>query len=154
MARVQLAGWRAGFAGIVPVALEPTEEFLARRTRDGLADPARRFVVAELDGAVRGWCGFGPTRDDDEGPGVGEIYTLFVEPGAWRHGLGRAALTAALAELSACGFGDATVWSFAANARANAFYERLGFARDAAAERRDERLGDAVIVRYRRPAAN
>jgi hypothetical protein len=42
-----------------------------------------------------------------------------------------------------------TVWSFAANERANAFYERHGFARDGG-ERTEEAWADILEVRYRR----
>ena len=47
------------------------------------------------------------------------------------------------------GHGEVTVWSFAANERANAFYERHGFRRDGA-EKREEVWADLLEVRYRR----
>jgi RimJ/RimL family protein N-acetyltransferase len=40
------------------------------------------------------------------------------------------------------------VWSFDANARANAFYEHHGFRRDGA-EKREEVWADRLEVRYR-----
>ena len=42
------------------------------------------------------------------------------------------------------------VWSFAANDRANAFYEAHGFSRDGA-ERAEEVWADLLEVRLRRP---
>ena len=65
-------------------------------------------------------------------------------------GLGGRALTeAALDDLRARGYAEAAVWSFAANQRANAFYEAAGFARDGA-ERTEEAWADLAEVRYRR----
>ncbi len=45
-----------------------------------------------------------------------------------------------------------TVWSFAANEPANAFYEAHGFARDGA-ERTEETWAHLLEVRYRRALA-
>jgi ribosomal protein S18 acetylase RimI-like enzyme len=73
-----------------------------------------------------------------------------VAAGRWRQGVGRALMAAALADLSARGYADATVWSFAANERANAFYEVRGFTRDGA-QRTEEAWAHLTEVRYRRP---
>jgi ribosomal protein S18 acetylase RimI-like enzyme len=75
-----------------------------------------------------------------------------VGPGRWRKGIGRALMAAALDDLRERGYADATVWSFADNARANAFYEASGFVRDGA-EVREEVWADLLQVRYRRPLA-
>ena len=49
------------------------------------------------------------------------------------------------------GYREVTLWSFAANGRANAFYERHGMRRDGA-ERTQEVWADRPQVRYRRVA--
>jgi RimJ/RimL family protein N-acetyltransferase len=56
---------------------------------------------------------------------------------------------AALADLAARGYLEASVWSFAANERANAFYEAHGFARDGT-ERTEDSWAHIPEVRYRR----
>jgi ribosomal protein S18 acetylase RimI-like enzyme len=58
-------------------------------------------------------------------------------------------MAAALDDLRERGYTEAIVWSFAANDRANAFYEAQGFTRDGA-ERTEERFADIPSVRYRR----
>jgi ribosomal protein S18 acetylase RimI-like enzyme len=58
-------------------------------------------------------------------------------------------MAAALDDLAARRYAEATVLSFAANDRANAFYERHGFTRDGA-ERREEHWANIPEVRYRR----
>ena len=70
--------------------------------------------------------------------------------GRWRQGVGRALMDAALADLSGRECTEATVWSFAANERANAFYEARGFTRDGA-ERTEAAWAHLPEVRYRRP---
>jgi hypothetical protein len=51
--------------------------------------------------------------------------------------------------VAARGHSEATVWSFAANARANAFYEASGFARDGG-ERTEETWAHLPEIRFRR----
>ena len=107
------------------------------------------MLVADEDGEVAGFTTCGESRDPDAGPDAGEIRTFFVAAGRWRRGVGRALMEAALADLAARGYSEATVWSFAANERANAFYEAHGFARDGT-ERTEETWAGIAEVRYRR----
>ena len=58
-------------------------------------------------------------------------------------------MAAALHSLRERGCTEATVWSFAANERANSFYERSGFTRDGA-EKTEEVWANLIEVRYRR----
>jgi GNAT superfamily N-acetyltransferase len=120
------------------------------RWHERLADPNVSMLVAVEDGELLGFTGCGASRDPDAGAGAGEIMTLFVAAGQWRAGVGRALMAAALTDLAAGGHSEATVWSFAANERANAFYEARGFTRDGA-ERTEEAWAHLPEVRYRRP---
>ena len=106
------------------------------------------MLVAEED-ELRGFIAFGASRDVDALAETGEVRSLFVAPAAWRSGVGSALMARALEELPSMGYKEATVWSFAANERANAFYERHGFRRDGA-EKREEVWADLLEVRYRR----
>jgi L-amino acid N-acyltransferase YncA len=112
-----------------------------------IQNPDLRVLVADDAGEALGHTTFGKSRDEDVAAGVGEIRTLFVRPAAWRRGVGSALMRAALDSLRELGYTDATVWSFAANARANAFYEHHGFRRDGA-EKREEVWADLLQVRY------
>jgi|SRR5215211_4860345 len=107
-------------------------------------------AVAEIEGELRGFCFFGPSRDECAEPGIGEIYVLFVDPSAWRGGVGKALVEHALEELTRGGFWEVTLWSAAVNHRANAFYENLGFLHDGARHAR-EQFGNVEEIRYRRP---
>jgi ribosomal protein S18 acetylase RimI-like enzyme len=146
MAALHSSGWREGFAGIVPPDLTPSPERLAQRMRERFAERPGGRLVAEIEGELRGFCFFGPSRDERADPAVGEIYVLFVAPASWRTGVGLALVKRALEELA--GFDEVTLWSAAENHRANAFYEALGFARDGADQLRPE-FGNVREVRYR-----
>jgi GNAT superfamily N-acetyltransferase len=106
-------------------------------------------LVAELDGELAGFVRVGPSRDPDPERGVGEVQSFFVAAGRWRHGIGRELMPAALAELVERGHRAATVWSFAGNERANAFYEAHGFVRDGVT-RTEDAWAHIPEVRYRR----
>jgi GNAT superfamily N-acetyltransferase len=114
-----------------------------------LTDPAVTLLVAEENGEHLGYCTCGESRDPDASPEMGEVRTLFVAPAAWRHGAGSALMAAALDDLRARGYSEASVWSFADNERANRFYERHGFTRDGGV-RTEETWAHIPEVRYRR----
>jgi GNAT superfamily N-acetyltransferase len=108
-----------------------------------------RVLIADEAGQALGHTAFGRSRDDDVAPDVGEVRAFFVRPGAWRRGVGSALMQAALDQLRDLGYAQATVWSFDANSRANAFYEHHGFRRDGA-EKREQIWAGLLEVRYRR----
>jgi GNAT superfamily N-acetyltransferase len=152
MVEVQLAAWREAFVPILPPSFRvPEAEEFAPRLADSLRGGGVHSTLALDSGAehVLGWITHGANRDIDAGPDVGEVRAVFVSPGAWGSGVGGALLTHALEGLKEDGYGEATLWSFADNDRANTFYERHGFARDGAEQRRDFSAG-ALEVRYRR----
>ena len=151
LADLQIAAWRAAFMPLMPADFElPTREhFLLMGERSLRAEGVHRTVAVTSDRVV-GLCTDGPSRDEDAPPEAGELRALYVHPDHWRQGVGAALAENALDQLRASGFSDATLWSFRDNARANAFYERLGFRPDGTSRRRDE-LGRATEVRLRRP---
>ena len=120
------------------------------RLKAVIDDPSVRLLLAEEDGGtVLGYAAFGSSRDEGAPAEVGEVRTFFVHPTAWRRGVGTRLMARALEELAGRGFRRATVWSFADNARANAFYERHGFERDGS-ERREDAWANILEVRYAR----
>jgi ribosomal protein S18 acetylase RimI-like enzyme len=145
IADLQIAAWQVAFTPILPddYVMPEREAFLAVGGRPSVT------TVAEVEGAVAGFCGHGPSRDEGAGPEEGEIRALFVHPDHWRGGVGTTLAANALERLRKEGYSEAMLWSFRDNEAANAFYERLGFARDGAQEQRGT-LGHATVVRYRR----
>jgi GNAT superfamily N-acetyltransferase len=139
---------RAAFTELLP----PGHKFPEPDSERWLAlieDPAVSMLLAEEDGVLFGVSTCGDSRDHDADPSVGEVRSFFVATGRWGEGIGRALMAAALDSLRERGCTEATVWSFAANARANVFYERAGFTRDGG-ERAEEAWAHVPEVRYRR----
>ena len=139
---------RAGFTDLLPPG-HPFPEVHAETWFALLEDPAVSLVLVEEDGELLGVSACGESRDDDVDESVGEVRSFFVAPGRWRGGVGRALMDGVLDSLRERGYAEATVWSFAANDRANAFYEAHGFARDGS-ERREQAWADILEARYRR----
>jgi GNAT superfamily N-acetyltransferase len=80
-----------------------------------------------------GFCSIAtPSRDEDATEDTCEVTAIYVAPSAWRAGTGRALLSAALDEVRQSDWREVTLWVFAANAGARAFYDGFGFVPDGA----------------------
>ncbi|CAH0204471.1 GNAT family N-acetyltransferase [Microbacterium sp. Bi121] len=137
IAAVHVRSWQAAYRGLMPQ--EVLDGLSVEERADGwrsiLADPERisRTLVAEHDGRVVGWAGFGDARDEDA-PGTGELWGIYALPDSWSSGVGHALITAVERELADAGHAVAYLWVLEGNERAGAFYERHGWAADGAAK--------------------
>ena len=154
--RVHVVAWQRAYRGLMPdefldgLSVADRQEQWRRGLGEGLTD--RSTLVAEDgDGAVRGFTTVGDVRGDaPEGPAVGELWAINVEPAAWSQGLGAALLRAGKRELVGRGHTSAVLWVVEDNARARRFYEREGWTTDGAVK--ESTFGGAPVreVRYRR----
>jgi GNAT superfamily N-acetyltransferase len=133
IAEIRVRGWQVAYRGIIPQgyldSMRPEADVDRRRVQ--LADSTRGDAVALADGRPAGWVAFGPYRDDDPpGRRPGEIYAVYVHPGRWRGGVGRALMDYAVAELTAQGYAPLVLWVLEDNLPARRFYERVGFRPD------------------------
>ena len=154
IAAIQVAGWQTAFRGIVSEgyldALDPAPE--AAGWRIGIARPPserKRIFVAELESEIVGFVTIFPSRDDDLDPDhVGEVGAIYVSPGHWRQGVGRALMARAIDALRSLDLTDAILWTLAASKRSRSFYEAGGWRTDGSTKQID--LGCPVtLVRYR-----
>jgi GNAT superfamily N-acetyltransferase len=118
VARVHIRSWQVGYRGLLP------DGFL-----DGLdvADRARRYTFANPDGpqttlALRDGAvvGFASILEDT-------LAALYVDPDAWRSGIGRTLIAHARDALAARGVTLARLWLLAGNERGRQFYEHDGW---------------------------
>jgi ribosomal protein S18 acetylase RimI-like enzyme len=145
LARVQVASWRCGYAGIVPDALlaeltgDEAEHLWRDRWRDAITNPPtsrHRVLVAVEEAPPRAVVGFvsaGPATDADRWPGTdGELYELRVAPEETGHGHGSRLLHAAADTLAQDGFRTVFIWALAADEALRRFLESSGWAADGA----------------------
>jgi ribosomal protein S18 acetylase RimI-like enzyme len=135
IAAVHVRAWQAAYRGIVADAIldRLTVEDRERMWTDLLAGgaDAPATTVAEVDGAVAGFCTVAtPSRDEDAPPCTAEIPALYVDPDRRRRGIGATLLGAALRGLEQGGWERVTLWVFSGNDAARAFYARFGFEPD------------------------
>ncbi|GCE75100.1 N-acetyltransferase [Cellulomonas biazotea] len=153
IAAVHVRSWQEAYAGIVPADFLAALDVPTRTTewqgylRRGPDENVLTWV-AESSNRVVGFVTAGPSRDEDAGRGDREIYSMYLDPGTWGHGVARDLMRTVVGEL-----GERThlsLWVLAANDRARHFYRRHGFQADGV-ERFDDVGGAELLeVRYRR----
>jgi L-amino acid N-acyltransferase YncA len=130
IAAVHVQAWQAAYKGIVPAAFldSLSVEERTARWRQNLAEGASTVCVAEASEGVVGWASVGACRDADATAATGELWAIYVAPGCWRHGVGRAMWAWGQSHLEHAGFTSAVVWVLEDNRSARRFYARMGFA--------------------------
>jgi ribosomal protein S18 acetylase RimI-like enzyme len=157
LARIQVASWRLGFAGIVPEALldrltsEEAESGYRDRWREAITGPptSRHRVLAAVTGApereVAGFASFGPATDADRWPGTdGEVYELRISPERVGQGHGSRLVQAVADTLTEDGFHTISIWVLETDAALRRFLEPAGWALDGARGELD--VGTSVPV--------
>lgn len=153
VADIHVAAWRAAYRELMPagyLASLSVDERTEMWTKSIIRGGPSKLAIAEIDGAIAGFCSFGPTRDalpDD----VAEIYAINVSPERWRLGAGRALCEHALRQAALREHKTMSLWVVKGNDPARRFYERLGYRPDGA-ERANSQLVPIPFdeVRYRR----
>ena len=131
IATVHVASWQVAYRGLIPDAVLDglSVPDRARRWAERLGAPAprsRTLLVVER-AVVLGFASTGPARDVDD-PAAGEPYAIYLDPGAWGRGHGARLHAGMLENLRGDGFTHAVLWVLDANARAQRFYRRQGWA--------------------------
>lgn len=87
----------------------------------------KNLAVAELDGKIIGFCGWGTFRDAVPYENMGEIQGIYLLKAYQRQGIGKRLMDHAIRALGTRGNQMAGLWVLATNANAIAFYEAYGF---------------------------
>jgi GNAT superfamily N-acetyltransferase len=153
---MHVRSWQGAYRGLMP------QEYLDQLDPVQRADRWRRILrdvdsyrggvlIATTAAGVVGFTAYGPTRDDDGDPGrTGEVTAIYLLPETWGKGTGRRLMAAALENLTAAGYTDATLWVLDTNARARTFYAAGGWVEDGAVKHDDRHGFPLTEVRYRR----
>jgi GNAT superfamily N-acetyltransferase len=144
VAQVYIDSWHDTYPGVLPTTVlramtlkGQTARWLATIGAQG----RETVLVAETSHhGIIGMASAGPSRDDELGFD-GEVYTLYVDPAFYGHGIGRALLKGAFATLSTHGMTSCVIWAHAHN-HARYFYEAMGGR--LIAERTARLMGEAV----------
>lgn len=155
LARVHVASWRAAYRGLMPDSVLDglSEEAFADNWRQRLTQMPRSTMVAVAAEEVIGFAAAGPSRDADAVPlKTGELYALYLHPERWGTGTAHRLWSGMHQWLVVEELAVVTLWVLEGNARARAFYERVGFRQEPDAVRALAREGTVLPeVRYRLP---
>jgi GNAT superfamily N-acetyltransferase len=155
LARVHVASWRWAYRGIMPDEVLDSLSWQERRDRwrewvgDAEPDMHTWVVTAQQPddlSTVVGFASWGPSRDDDTGPEVAELYAIYLAEPWSRRGLGTRLLRAGLDELAAR-FTRLAVWVLQDNVGARAFYMHCGLLPDGAQKTLE--IGGRALVEVR-----
>lgn len=152
LAEVHVRSRSHAYAEILdPRALaERTIDAQEARWADALAGVLTETWVAEVAGRVCGLLSVGASDDADATPGTGMVHALYVDPPAQGAGVGSELLAHGEARLRALGHARATLWVYAENGLARAFYERHGWVVDPAGPGNEREDLTEPSTRYRR----
>jgi ribosomal protein S18 acetylase RimI-like enzyme len=143
IATIHVEAWRVAYRGIIPDeylrSLSIEQRHAAWQQALEAGHPFT-WVAEEGDTAV-GWISAAASRDVDASHSTGEIWAVYIDPGHWGEGIGRALCDAAEQELRRRGSTEVTLWVLKDNQRALGFYLSNGFFRDACEDRIIERGG-------------
>ncbi len=143
VARVYIESWHDTYPSVLPMQMLCAMTPKGQTARWHAAIRARRETVLVAENpklGILGMTSIGSCRDGALGFD-GEVYTLYVHPDYFGHGVGRALLHAAFANLRQRGFTSCVIWAHAKNP-ARFFYEAMGGR--LIAERTAKMMGDAV----------
>lgn len=151
LAAVHVAAWMAVYRGLISDSFLDglhVQEWKARWSERLGEDELPPVRVAVRDNTIVGFARLAiPSRDQDADEGVAEVAAINVSPDAWRSGIGTALMQDALKRFRRENWRAATLWIVDGNQRAEAFYKRLGFTFDGAAQAH-EAMG-ATLLRMR-----
>ncbi|MBS1677788.1 MAG: GNAT family N-acetyltransferase [Actinobacteria bacterium] len=158
VADLHVRTWQDAYRGLIAAefldALDPRER--AARYTFAAGDPTAPTTVLAVeagedgDEAIAGFATFGPCRDEDA-PGLGEVYALYVDPDRYRGGVGRLLMAEARRRLHEAGFTDAILWVLQGNDRAARFYEGEGWRPDGTTRTEQPYGVLSRVDRFRRP---
>lgn len=153
--RIHVQTWQICYRGQIPdeyldaLSVERRCEAWRRTLAGGDPEwPEMQVWVASVADDAVGFCGAGPSRDDDADDSIGEVYAIYVDPLHWDTGAGAALIHHAVSCLRGA-HQHATLWVLDSNERARRFYEKGGWRPDGATK--DDDRGSFVLreVRYR-----
>ena len=138
MAEIHMRSWEAAYKDIIPAAYirekNATRPALWERILSG--ENTTRYIIRSGGKAV-GFVCVGPSEDDDVDDSFYDLHGLYLHPDYYRKGIGTQAMAFALDLARGRGKIAMTVWVFAGNANAIAFYEAAGFTPDGKIDTRD-----------------
>jgi ribosomal protein S18 acetylase RimI-like enzyme len=136
IAQTHTASWQAAYQGIFDAQWLAALSVEKRRLMWVEAIMARQpHVLVAVTGQdempqVLGHASWGNSRDSGDPKEIGELWSIYLDPGVWRQGLGQRLWQACRMMMFEAGMRQCRVWVLENNTDARAFYAALGFLPD------------------------
>ncbi len=140
IAEIHVSAWQAAYQGLLPAAHLDALSVEKRQSywREAIENYEPQVHVVTDGSKVVGFVGFDRSRDKGTPSTTGEIWAMYVAPGAWSTGAGLALWDAARDGLEEEGCTKVTLWAHLRNERAMRFFELAGFKREMASAKTTE----------------
>ncbi len=137
IARLHVEGWKAAYGGLVDQGYldSLSIEMREKSWKEWMAAGETETLIASLNGRAGGFITYGRTKTPPPGSSPirplysAEIYALYLTEDVWRQGVGTALLRQAACNLKEKKHSSLCLWVLDGNARAKAFYEKMGGAK-------------------------
>jgi len=153
IAKVHAGTWLFAYRGQMPDSFlnSLSTESRTKFWQEVLSNPNNPGTVwvAEENKKVVGFCSVGPGRDNDQTPGTGEIYAIYVDSNNMGKGIGSRLIDQGIEALKQQGFKAATLWVLDTNEKTRRFYESKGWKGDGATKTELHDGFELQEVRYR-----
>ena len=136
LAQVHIQSWLETYTGLIPDDMNITLESRELQWQRTLANPRMMVFVAEVSGAVVGFCSLAVAGKH------GEIYTLYLLKAHQGLGIGKQLFNSALEYAKSKGAKSQTLWVLADNP-SRKFYEHMGGILE---DQRTEKIGKADLL--------
>ena len=136
LAQVHIQSWLETYLGLIPDDINITLESRELQWQRTLANPRMMVFVAEVSGAVVGFCSLAVAGKH------GEIYTLYLLKAHQGLGIGKQLFNSALEYAKSKGAKSQTLWVLADNP-SRKFYEHMGGILE---DQRTEKIGKADLL--------
>jgi len=135
------------FSGLVDqYVTERSLEYCEKAWEKRLASNECTTRVLDAAGQVVGFAAVTESPDEELKDIASEVDRIYLHPSVWGKGYGKDLMRWCEEEIKSRGYNIAALWVFAVNARARAFYEKLGYGPDGC----KKTVFETEILRYRK----
>ncbi|MEI6649091.1 MAG: GNAT family N-acetyltransferase [Actinomycetes bacterium] len=130
IARIHVKTWQSAYLGMIPDSYLQNLD-VDQRARNWVqilesSIEGNQTIVAEIDGAIVGFIGVGPSREPTSF-NLGEVHAIYVDPNNQNFGVGSNLLKEGIRILKDQEFRGAMLWVLDQNSQTRTWYESRGW---------------------------
>ena len=129
LGELHTASWQAAYKGIIPTEVlnNLDAERRTQKFKEAIKENKEETAVLLVEDKVVGFITLGKNRDEDCGPGTGEIWGIYLHPEYYNQGLGSELIQWGIKKLKKRGYKKITLWVLKDNESSRKFYEKKNF---------------------------